>query len=159
MLLQRVSFVLLTFILFSSIVTSAWPHCHDSSSCGDLPDDIWSGWHWDEPKDNEVAYVVNTTTYNNRPDLTTDADYAASYWHRIEFDGKIVAFGLVRNGQTTTDDRPGTMDGHNVIGWGSLDWSSRKKTGGKAHIKRNRTTLIISEADITIKKASKINIA
>ena len=150
MLLKRVCFILFSVFLVGSIVTYLWAHCHDDSSCENLTTDLILGKQWDQPNDNEVEYVVNTTTYNDRPNLLTDVDYAASYWHRIEFNGEIVAFGLVRNGQTTTTWDPFVRDDHNVVGWGELDWNNHRKVTGAARIWSNSSTGEIYEIDTKI---------
>lgn len=149
MLLKKVCFVLFAIVLVSSIATFVWAHCHNDSNCERLTTDLISNYKWDQPQDNQVRYIVNTTSYNNKPNLLADIDYAASYWHRIEFNGQIVAFGLVRNGLTTTR-MPFVRDNYNVVGWGSLSWTRTKKVTGTAKIWVNRTTGEIYEIDTKI---------
>ena len=150
MLVRNTFYVLVVAVLLNSFAYDVWANCHESHACEDLPADLWDGWYWEEDDDNEVEYLINAHHYNRRlPNLTTDVDYGASYWHRLEYDGEIAEIGLVRNNQYT-DRRPNRRDGYNVVGWGRLDWEEGDRVGGACYRRWYDGTKRLYDCDIII---------
>ncbi len=133
MLFNRVCFAILVMFFVVSGAVIVWAACHNDSQCeiDNIENDLLLGMSWDKPPNNRILYRINGWTIHDVPSLTTDVNYAASYWDSIEHDGQIVNFELDYEMHTVTQ-HPWTKDGDNVVGWGNLPWNDEVKITAKA---------------------------
>ena len=94
MLLNRVWFAMLVMFFVVSGAVIVWAACHNDTQCeiDNIESDLFQNKSWDIPPNNRVLYKINGWTIHDVPSLTTDVNYAASYWDRVEHNGQIVNF-------------------------------------------------------------------
>ena len=144
MLSKRAFLVSVVACLTVALAVMGWSHCHNSSTCEEVIDELVGSHYWDAMP---IKYLVNPD-WDNKPHMLEDAKASAAAWTRIPYQNKNINFKLKFESETSKS--PGKKDKKNVVGYGPL----KPKADGTIRmgicINYPKSHYLIGESDIVI---------
>lgn len=132
--------------IISSFAYIVRADCHNTESCEDYVNHLWSGDLWMEDEGNTVDYYTNPRNDRGRPSFVEDCKNAAKTWTSVQYKGIRIAFKLRHKGDTR--NAPKRKDGKNVVGF--IDMGTNWNPAGVFTWMHDTPANRIKEQDVVI---------